>query len=177
MINWRKGLFRFWVISATFWTVGIWVFSFSDYKEVYKKESKLKNMVSEIKNPKKVLLKILEEFPELRKQYELALLSNEELAKIAEVTKEELAKIAGVTLVDPKAKGIISDLAFGPPIDPKEAITYDKYVQNLLGEICKKAENDKKDTLYRILLFSLIPPIILLIMGSAIYWGLRGFRT
>lgn len=174
MVNWRKGLLRFWIVISTFWIISIVVLNIGEYNQASKKESRLKYIVAEIKNPTKALDKIREEFPELRQQYGF----------------QDLGPIFGPP-IEEKEKHKTS--MFGPPVQPsKEELKKlsneellkmvnkpkdETIYKGILIEICRKAETDRRDKLYGILLISFIPPILLLICGASIYWALRGFIT
>jgi len=167
MINWRKGLFRFWIVISILWIISIVVLNIGEYKQASKKESKLKHIVEEIKNPEKALDKIMAEFPDIKQQYNVILLgpvdknkSKNEFLEPIQPTDEELKKLSDEELLKMVNK-------------PKDETIY----KGILIEICRKAETDRRDKLYGILLISFIPPILLLICGASIYWALRGFRT
>jgi hypothetical protein len=170
MVNWRKGLFRFWVVISAFWIIGIVVFTIGEYNKAAQKEYRLKHIVSEIKNPEKALSKIKEEFPEYKRQYdfidmgpvhkskESTGLFDEFLSKPKPIPQEELKKLSDKDLIE-----LVKEV--------------DKLQQSTLQKICETAENDSRNKLYNIFIFSFIPPCLLVIIGSAIYWVLRGFRA
>jgi len=151
MVNWRKGLFRLWIVISVFWIISVVVLNISEYNEASKKESRVKRIVSEINDPEKALKKIKEEFPELRQKLMIVYFasparSKEELKKLSD---EEL-----VELLNEEYKIILSNLKM----------------------TCDYFEKNRKNTLYYIILLSIIPPILLMAIGSSIYWALRGFR-
>ena len=171
MINWRKGLFRLWIISATIWIIGIGTFYFVEYNRAVKKESKIKLIVSEMKNSEKALLKIKEEIPELMQHYGFKDLGPvEKSIKPPGDFDEFLPKDkSDHKIYVNKSKSILI------PLD--EFDSPDIYYKRTLNKVCKIAENDSINALYYLFIFSFIPPIILLTIGSAIYWALRGFRS
>jgi len=176
MINWRKGLFRLWIVSTIFWIIGSGVISFGEYNKAVKKETRIKLIVSETKNPEKALKQINTEFPE-SKQY--GSIVNKDFVDMGPVDRSK----AKIKLLGPVDKNKLKN----PYLEPTEPhkdysvdseskfVALDEFIQGILKEICQKAENDKREWLYNSLCIIFIPPIILLFIGSGIFWALRGF--